>query len=358
MDDQASITELKGIGEKKQKLFEKINVQTIRDLIQYYPKGYDQYEEPITISQASKGEVCAVLCTIKEVQNLKRIRNLTILNLVVQDHSSTMQITFFNMSFLIKTLKKGEIYIFRGLIQSRGNNKVMEQPKFFTPDAYEKQIHILQPRYGLTKGLNNQTIQKAVKQALDVCPKQEERYSKELIRDYQLITISEAIYAIHFPKDFQAMYHARKRIAFDEFFDFMFLLRKNKEIGTALENHYNMFETADTVRFLEQLPFSLTNGQKKVWQEIRDDFAGKTCMNRLIQGDVGSGKTIIAVLALLMCAANGYQGALMAPTEVLAVQHFESISGYIKEYHLAFRPVLLVGSMSAKEKKEAYARIA
>ena len=136
------------------------------------------------------------------------------------------------------------------------------------------------------------------------------------------------------------------------------LLRQNKEYSSKLSNSYPMFETADTVRFLEQLPFRLTNGQKKVWQEIRNDLAGPFCMNRLIQGDVGSGKTIVAVLALLMCVANGYQGALMAPTEVLARQHFENISSYTGQFGLSFQPVLLVGSMTAKEKAEAYQKIA
>ena len=124
------------------------------------------------------------------------------------------------------------------------------------------------------------------------------------------------------------------------------------------ENHFPMYETADTVRFLEQLPFPLTKAQKKVWAELWVDMGSPYAMNRLIQGDVGSGKTILAVLALLMCAANGYQGAMMAPTEVLAVQHFETISGYVKKYGIAFRPVLLTGSMKAKEKREAYAKIA
>ena len=124
------------------------------------------------------------------------------------------------------------------------------------------------------------------------------------------------------------------------------------------ENHFPMYETADTVRFLEQLPFPLTKAQKKVWGELREDMGSPYAMNRLIQGDVGSGKTILAVLALLMCAANGYQGAMMAPTEVLAVQHFETISSYVKKYGIAFRPVLLTGSMTAKEKREAYTKIA
>ena len=168
----------------------------------------------------------------------------------------------------------------------------------------------------------------------------------------------EALAAMHFPMNVESMLEARKRVVFDEFFSFLLYLRKNKELAAKLENPYPMFETADTVRFLEQMPFALTKAQKKVWQEIRDDMGSHFCMNRLIQGDVGSGKTIVAILALLMCAANGFQGALMAPTEVLAVQHYENIREYTEKYNLIFKPVLLVGSQTAKEKREIYEKIA
>jgi len=178
------------------------------------------------------------------------------------------------------------------------------------------------------------------------------------MQKYGLLPYKEALHATHFPVTYEEMLTARKRLVFDEFFGFLLLLRKNKDMTVQMENGYPMFETADTVRFVEQIPFSLTKAQKKVWQEIRDDMGSAGCMNRLIQGDVGSGKTIIAILALLMCAANGYQGALMAPTEVLAVQHYESIMEYTRKFHLIFKPVLLVGSMTAKEKREVYEKIA
>ena len=173
----------------------------------------------------------------------------------------------------------------------------------------------------------------------------------------QLILRIQHLKRIHFPKNYDELVLARRRIVFDEFFDFLFYLRENKEQSEQLVNEYQMIETADTVRFLEQLPFSLTKAQKKVWAEIRSDLNSAYCMNRLIQGDVGSGKTIIAVLALLMCVSNGYQGAMMAPTEVLATQHYEDVCGFVDKYHIAMKPALLVGSMTAKEKREVYARI-
>ena len=179
-----------------------------------------------------------------------------------------------------------------------------------------------------------------------------------ILQKYPMLSHREAVYALHFPENRDELLAARNRMVFEEFFSFLLVLRKNKELAAKTENHFPMYETADTVRFLERLPFPLTKAQKKVWGELREDMGSPYAMNRLIQGDVGSGKTILAVLALLMCAANGYQGAMMAPTEVLAVQHFETISGYIEKYGIAFRPVLLTGSMTAKEKREAYAKIA
>lgn len=357
MNNNTPITTLKGVGEKSQRLFEKLNVRTVGDLINYYPRTYECFREPVLISKAAPGETCAIYACVATIPNQKKVRNLVILNVLVRDSSAAMQLTFFNMPFLKKVLKPGGYYIFRGVIQTRGTAKIMEQPKIFSMEDYHKHTNALQPRYALTKGLTNQAVQKAVRQALTFFEYEEEFYPPELLRKYDLVTLQDALCSIHFPIDEASLQRARKRIVFDEFFSFLLLLRKNRELNQQLANSYPMFETADTVRFLEQLPFTLTKGQKKVWQEIRDDCGSPYCMNRLIQGDVGSGKTIIAVLALLMCAANGYQGALMAPTEVLAMQHFESISAYTKQYHLAFKPILLVGSMSVKEKREAYERI-
>ena len=358
MDKTTPIMEVKGVGEKTRKLFEKIDVRTVGDLIAHYPRDYETFKEPVPIGKAACGEVCAVYVSIAGIPNQKQIRNLNILNVTVKDNTGVMQLTFFNMPFLKKVLKPGGMYLFRGMVQSRGSSKIMEQPKMYSYEEYRKQTQKLQPRYGLTKGLTNQAVQKAVKQALSFYVFEEEFLPQDMRERYRLISYEEAVNSIHFPADVGEVEQARRRMVFEEFFSFLLLLRKNKDLAAGLPNRYAMFETADTVRFLEQMPFALTKAQKKVWQEIKEDMGSPYCMNRLIQGDVGSGKTIIAFLALLMCAANGYQGALMAPTEVLAMQHFESVNQYIREYHLAFRPVLLVGSMTAKEKKEAYEKIA
>lgn len=353
MDGSSSIIEIKGVGEKTQKLFSKLDIETVRDLVYYIPKDYDKYEEPCNISNLLCGKVQAVRGRVTAIPYSKKVRNLDILQIDIRDTTGAIRCTFFNMPYLKKSLNIGTEYIFRGLVQSQKTSLCMEQPKIYKQEEYEKLMGVLMPCYSLTKGLTNQAIAKAVKQVLPIMTQSQERFREELLCKYHLIEFKKAIQQIHFPKDMDEAIEARRRLVFDEFFDFLMYLRKNRELCATLPNTYPMFETADTVRFLEKLPFPLTKDQKKVWQEIKDDLGSHTCMNRLIQGDVGSGKTILAVLSLLLCVANGNQGAMMAPTEVLAMQHFETIKQYTREYELPFHPVLLVGSMTAKEKRAA-----
>lgn len=359
MSDAIPVNRIKGVGEKTAALFGKINVYTVDDLIRHYPRDYETYDAPVSVREAVPGKLQTIYGQITAIPNIKKVRNLSILNAVLKDsNGESIQLTFFNMPFLKKVLKPGGFYLFRGLIQQRGIHKIMEQPRMFTWDEYQKKTGRLLPRYALTKGLTNQTVQKSVAQALEYYPPEKEYLPQVILQKYPMLSHREAVYALHFPESREELLTARNRMVFEEFFSFLLVLRKNKELAAKTENHFPMYETADTVRFLEQLPFPLTEAQKKVWGELREDMGSPYAMNRLIQGDVGSGKTILAVLALLMCAANGYQGAMMAPTEVLAVQHFETISSYVKKYGIAFRPVLLTGSMTAKEKREAYAKIA
>ncbi len=358
LDRDTLMTELKGVGEKTGKLFEKLGIRTVGDLLEDYPREYDNFEDPVPIAQAVPGEVCAIHGAVTGIPNEKKVRSLHILNMTVSDGSGVLHLTFFNMPFLKKVLRRGGYYVFRGMVQVKGESRSMEQARYYVLEEYRKLTGHLSPRYSLTKGLTNQAIQRALRQVFAVYEYEEEWFGEEFLSRYGLLSYQDAVNRIHFPRDREEVLQARRRLVFDEFFSFLYLCRQNKDFSRGLENQYQMFETADTVRFLEQLPFSLTNAQKKVWQEIRDDLGSRHCMNRLVQGDVGSGKTILAVLALLMTAANGYQGAMMAPTEVLAMQHYETICTYTKKYGLAFRPVLLVGSMPAGERREAYAKMA
>lgn len=358
MNDQTPVIQIKGIGEKTQKLFRKLEIETVGDLIRHYPRDYETFEAPVLISQLAPGTVSAVRVCVVGIPSLKKTRNLSILNVNVRDASGGMLLTFYNMPFLKSVLKNGGFYIFRGLVQTRGSVRLMEQPRLFSESDYAGQMRFIQPRYSLTKGLTNQALQKAMKQALTYYEFEAEYYPDSVCQKYLLESPREALCDIHFPVDADSLARARRRLVFDEFFVFLMLLQKNKDLTHTIPNRYPISEVRETQDFCRSMPFSLTGAQKRAWKEIQEDMKGPFCMNRLIQGDVGSGKTILALLALLACACSGYQGALMAPTEVLAVQHFETVRQYVEKYRLSFRPLLLVGSMSAAQKKEARQRIA
>lgn len=358
MDFNTPVIQLKGVGEKTAKAFEKLGIRTVGELICFYPRDYEKFEEVVPLAEIKKGEVCAVRVRILGSVTVKKIRNLTILNAMASDETGKIRFTFFNMPFLKNVLKPGGVYLFRGLVQEKEGIPLMEQPRLYKEEEYRKLLLEIQPRYPLTAGITNHAVTAAVKQALSNCVLEKEFLPDSVCMEQGLMNREEAVHNVHFPKDFDTLLEARKRLVFEEFFLFIMGLRKEKQENEEADSHFVYIETAQTTRFLEQLPFSLTGAQKRVWEEIKEDLQGKKLMNRLVQGDVGSGKTIIAVLSLLMTVSNGYQGAMMAPTEVLAKQHFDAVSEMNQRYGMGIHPVLLIGSMTAKEKREAYELIA
>ncbi len=372
---QSDITTIKGVGEKSATLFRKLHIESVRDLLFFYPRDYETFEAPVYLADARVGELCTVRAQVVGTPLLKQVRNLKILTVMVRDATGNMQLTFFNMPFLRNTLKSGQFYLFRGIPQPKGRNKVemnkgmdagnplgtpflvMEQPRIYKEEEYKNLMAFIQPRYSLTKGLTNLTVTKAVKQVLSLCPMPEDILPPELIAKENLMSYKEAFAAIHFPESKEQLIKARERLVFNEFFFFLLMLRDSKAATVKEKNATPMMETAETSRFIEALPYRLTNAQLKVIDEIKADMTGDNVMSRLVQGDVGSGKTIVAFWALLLCVSNGYQGALMAPTEVLAVQHYENIKELTEKYNLPFKTVLLTGSQTASVKKAAYAAI-
>ncbi|MCI9462289.1 MAG: ATP-dependent DNA helicase RecG [Lachnospiraceae bacterium] len=351
------ITALKGIGEKSAGLFNRLGIATTEELLRYYPKDYEQFRAPYLIAEAPVGERTAIRGVITGNMTVKHVRNLNILSFTVQDASGSLQMTYFNMPYLKNSLKKGTFYVFHGLLQRKGNRLVMEQAKTYKPEEYELLADRLLPRYMLTKGLSNNAVTKAVKQAFARQEETADFLPASLMERYRFMARNDAMYQMHYPSDRDILMQARKRLVFDEFFLFILMLRRHRSDNNALPNRYKMIETADTGRLIEALPYQLTNAQLKVWHEIISDLGGDTAMNRLIQGDVGSGKTILSFLALIMCSANGAQGAMMAPTEVLAKQHFEAFLKLKKQYGLRVNPVLLTGSTTAKDRRLIYAQI-
>lgn len=359
MNDKTPLRELKGVGEKTEKLFQKIGITTAEELLRYYPRTYDIYEEPVEIASAEEDKTVSIRATIATGIYINQIRNLQVLTTTVTDASGRLPVAWFNAPYLRGTLKKGSVFILRGKIIRKKGRPQMEHPEIFTPAAYEEIIHSMQPVYGLTKGLSNKMITKLVHQILDTRPLHGEYLPEEIRERYQLADANYAIRTIHFPKNMQELLTARKRLVFDEFLLFVLAIQLLKEKTEEAPNTFPMKPVWTTEEIIERLPYDLTGAQKNVWHEIERDLSGHKLMSRLVQGDVGSGKTVIAFLAMVLSAENGFQSALMVPTEVLANQHYEGFLRLMEEQNIAScHPVLLTGSTTARQKREIYQKIA
>lgn len=359
MNDKTPLRELKGVGEKTEKLFQKIGITTAEELLRYYPRTYDIYEEPVEIASAEEDKTVSIRATIATGIYINQIRNLQVLTTTVADASGRLPVAWFNAPYLRGTLKKGSVFILRGKIIRKKGRPQMEHPEIFTPAAYEEIIHSMQPVYGLTKGLSNKMITKLVHQILDTRPLHGEYLPEEIRERYQLADANYAIRTVHFPKNMQELLTARKRLVFDEFLLFVLAIQLLKEKTEEAPNTFSMKPVWTTEEIIEGLPYDLTGAQKNVWHEIERDLSGHKLMSRLVQGDVGSGKTVIAFLAMVLSAENGFQSALMVPTEVLANQHYEGFLRLIEEQNIAScHPVLLTGSTTARQKREIYQKIA
>lgn len=358
MELQDSIIKLKGIGEKTAVPFAKVGIHTIEELLRYYPRAYETYEEPTEPGEIVSGQKYAVQGYIRSVSGVKRFKKYQIFTAQIRVGEEELQGIWFNMPFLRNYFQKGGQYIFRGIVNIRGGQYRMEQPEHYSLGDYDRLLHVMQPKYPLTSGLTGKMVAKAVKQVFDGGQIYVPEYLPEDIRSrYRLEAEWSALKAVHFPSDEDRMRTARNRLVFDEFLMFILGLRRLKESQEELTNEAPMVEVAETARLIEALPYDLTGAQKKVWREIVADMTGEHMMSRLIQGDVGSGKTILAVLALIMAGCNGYQGALMVPTEVLAKQHYQSVREMLTEYRIPLKAILLTGSMTAKEKRLTYEEI-
>ena len=352
------LTSLKGVGEKTGKLFERLGIVTLRDLLSYYPRDYQAYERPVPIGQLKEQKVMSVESALVTNADLLRFNRMQLVSARIRDLSGSLQLAWYNMPYMRASLKTGQLYVFRGRVVRKRGGLVMEQPEVFAPEAYAALEDSLQPIYGQTKGLGNKAIVKLMRQALEVRQLEREYMPAQIRRRQELAEINYALERIHFPADRQELLFARKRLVFDEFFLFLTGVKKLKEQRENKVSSFVMQKTSLARQLEASLPYALTKAQERALADVRRDMQSGFVMNRLIQGDVGSGKTIVAVLALLMAAENGFQGAMMAPTEVLARQHYESISRLFSECGIDRRLVLVTGSMTAKEKRAAYQAIA
>lgn len=354
------ITVLNGIGDKTAALYHKLDIDTINDLVTHYPRDYEEWRDIVTIGELKANhQVHAVhAMVISAPQTIHIRKNMSITTARVRDESGACDITYFNMPYMKNSLQPGKQYIFRGRVVLKNNRMTMEQPKIISTKEFMQNVHRLAPVYPTTKGLSIAAITKAMHLALEGLDFEKDYIPESMRIKYGLSDLKAAVYGLHFPRNFDDMVCARKRLVFEEFLFFIIGVLALKDMTVQEINDAPMMRIDACQEFIDSLPYELTNAQKKVWAEIENDMCSARLMNRLVQGDVGSGKTIVAILAMFLCIMNHHQAAFMAPTEVLAKQHYASVLGLIEEYGLPFKPVLLTGSLTAREKRRVKESIA
>ena len=349
------ITVLKGIGEKTAGLFNRVGVSSLWDLINYLPADYIKYPETVKTESVVPGEKASLKLTIKGIPQLRHIRRLSILNCQAFDETGVITLTWYNMPYLKKALKPGMTAVFYGNAVLKNNTLMLTQPRIFKEDEYKNDSSHLSPVYPLTKGLNSKTVNKYVLLALKGVDLPEDFLDENERKELELEGLRESLEHIHMPENEDQIKSARQRLVFNEFCFFIKNIRALKEKEEREKNPFFIPESAQAARYIETLPFKLTDAQTKAYKEILSDMSSDYVMNRLVQGDVGSGKTVVALLSMINVIAAGYQAVLMTPTEVLAMQHMKKLSEAGKA--LDIECVLLSGALTEKEKKEAREKI-
>lgn len=351
------IQSLKGIGPAKAKLFHKLGIRTIEDLLYHYPRGYKDKSLVANI----EGVVPENQYTIKAVAaakptEIRSKKGMLVVKLPVVDETGRLNIVWFNNRFIKNTIKQGDELYLHGKIKLMGKELVMESPEFEKSAASAK-VNLLRivPEYPLTEGLSHKDIRKAVFSALQLTEgKLSDIFPEDLRKRYQLSEINFCMNNLHFPETMFNNSLAVKRFKFEELFILQSGLIHIKRMNTT-EKPGIAFEAYDERAYVDKLPFKLTNAQLKVVDEIFKDMEKSKPMNRLVQGDVGSGKTIVALLAMYKCARNGYQSLMMVPTEILAEQHYCTFKSLLEGSGI--RIELLKGSMTAKEKNAVLKKV-
>ncbi|MBQ4232491.1 MAG: ATP-dependent DNA helicase RecG [Lachnospiraceae bacterium] len=357
MNDYDSVDILKGVGAKSKALFLKCNVNNIKDLGDYYPRTYESFLEPTTFSKMKLGERCAVSVKVHSRMVVRPARRLKLCLIdMVDSEGAVNEICWFNMPFLANVFNINQQYVIVGEVTKRGTKLTINHPKYYTLEEYEHLKGSFQPVYPLTEGLSNNLIIKSIKQLEGYFKAKKEYLDDDFLKSNDMMRLSDAYINMHFPGSLDTLILARNRIVFHEFFKFLMSLNRLKESNLKTPNNFNIKEDARVHKFITNLPYDLTRAQKETYEDILSDITGKYTMNRLVQGDVGSGKTVVALLALLTVILSGYQGAMMAPTEVLARQHYKKLKDILKPYGIDVS--LLTGSVKGAERKEVLNSIA
>ena len=363
MTESSPIISVKGIGPKSSEVFSKAGIRTVGDLIRYYPRGYDVFEAPVcagALTMSDDGRTVAVEGVIERALSVRYLNSFRITTGKILSEGVYLDVTWFNMPFLRNQVHPGVRYVFRGRIRAKGNRVFLQQPKVYDVPDYEQKRKTLQPVYPLVKGLTEHALRKALANVLfgsEQIDLSEDAFPLSMRERYALCKRAQAVRGIHFPKESSELALARRRLVFEEFFYFILMLKQLRDGRESRLCGPVLARCPQTGQVLASLPYSLTGAQKRTWDEVSAGLASQKVMARLIQGDVGSGKTIVAFLALIQCAAAGMQGALMVPTEVLARQHYEAFVRLCEDASVNAPAILLSGSMKAAARRDAYRRI-
>ena len=346
---------IRGIGEQRAKALAKLGVGTLRELISYFPRDYDDRSASRPIALLEDGETACVEAMVAAPPTLARARRgLELVKRRAVDASGALDVTFFNQTWLKSSLTAGETYIFYGRAERSGNRRRMVNP-VVEPAGRGEQTGRIVPVYPLTAGVSQLILSRSVRQGLDACRSiLPDPLPDDVRQEHHLCRIGFAYENIHFPASAEALELARRRLAFEELFLFTLGLRRLRSRRDTART--DPFRPVDMERFYQALPFSLTAAQRRCVDEALADMRSGRPMNRLCQGDVGSGKTMVAAACIYFCVKNGRQAALMAPTEILAQQHYEGLSALLEG--LGVRCALLTGSLRARARRDVLERLA
>jgi len=343
------ISILKGIGPAKVKQFAQLNIFTLGDLICHFPRGYEDRTKLVPIASLEADVPACFRAVVMNTPRTAHIRKgLDLTRVTVADHSGRLTLTFFNNKYAAESLQYGSEYIFYGTLSGDFSGYGMTNPVFESTNSTPVTTRRVLPIYPLTAGLSNAAVLKAVRQALTICDPPAEVLPESVRREFDILGADRAYLAIHEPTNMAEAEMAKKRLVFEEFFVFsagLALMRAARS-----QKRVTPYEKTDLGPFLDALPFSLTGAQRRAIDEILADLTSGAPMNRLVQGDVGSGKTMVAAAAAYATAKNGQQTALMAPTEILAEQHYHSLTKLFAP--MGLRTALLTGSQTTKQKRE------
>ena len=355
---EKEIQYVKGVGPNRAKLLQKLGINTLEDLITYYPREYEDRSKPKMITSLVDGEETLIEAMVVSRMSEQRIRkNMTIYKLIVRDETGTCLLTWFNQSYLKNKFVLGQKYKFYGKVSVKYGKIEMNSPVYDTEETSKNTGKII-PIYPATYGLAQTTIRQVMENGLKVVNEErllEETLPDYIIDEYKLSDTKTAIKEIHFPKDFTSFEKARKRLVFEELLSMQLALMSLKNQYTKEEKGIAFDKNVKMSDVINELPFRLTKAQLKVLEEIDYDMEKEKPMNRLLQGDVGSGKTIVALIAAYKAVKCGYQAAIMAPTAILASQHLESFEGILNKFGI--RCELLIGSVTKKKKEEMLERL-